>query len=806
MPSSAGSATVNGVRDHRPWGPGATPLAFLSPATTLGQALLTGLFDAVPAAGSRFAAWQRLFGQAVGIRRDRLRSSLELQGAAHGRDYAGHVPETLFALHSALALTAKLVAASVLPGIGTTLTGTTGEAMARLRWVDSGAPFAAAGIAGMTSPDLFDWIALGPAAARLAPVVAGVMIAVADAVAATGLGHPDAPWAGDLFTGVYQALVPRELRHALGEVYTPPGLAAHALDVLGWQSPDPLLDPTCGSGVFLLEALRRRLAAESGAAPAAALLDGLFGIDLNPLAVQAAKASLVVALAGRFQPSRPVRLPVYLACALTLPRPVGDWPEAAADAAAAAAIPRVSHLAGNPPWVRWSQLPPAYAAAIKPVATGLGLLDGDHYVGGIEADLAAAVTLAAPARWLRPGGRMAFYLTASLFSTPSGRGFRRFIVPEPVGACRVLMVEDLKALAPFEGVSNHPALLLLEAGGATRYPVPYRVRLPAVPKGAAGGDARDGAGFQAATRVQELLARPLPGAPDDGPWLKGSVGQQALWQHLFDAAAPAGYRARKGVTTDRNGIYFVRVAVGPAPGLVEIANQPELGRTAAVPRVAAVVEDEHLFPLLRGRGLSPFRAVVEPELRVMVPQRGMHGDPALPDRCPRTFGWFKGFEAELGRRASYRRYQSGQPFWSIWSTGPYTFAPWKVLWREISSRFCAAYLGPVLDDVLGPRVVVPDHKLYFVPVSGEDEAAYLAGLLNAPAVAEAVSACGAALSLGAGVIETLKIPPFAADDARHQALATLAATITHAGRAPGAAEAADLDRLALGIIAGSGLG
>jgi hypothetical protein len=73
-------------------------------------------------------------------------------------------------------------------------------------------------------------------------------------------------------------------------------------------------------------------------------------------------------------------------------------------------------------------------------------------------------------------------------------------------------------------------------------------------------------------------------------------------------------------------------------------------------------------------------------------------------------------------------------------------------------------------------------------------------------VAEAVSACGAALSLGAGVIETLKIPPFAADDARHQALATLAATITHAGRAPGAAEAADLDRLALGIIAGSGLG
>jgi hypothetical protein len=782
----------------------------LAPETRLGRSLLSGLFDAVVVAKEtdgtitrrRFTAWRRLFGQAIGIRSDRLRRSLVAQGVAHGRDYAGDIPATLFALHSAVAVVAKLLAAAVVRASG----GDEGPALerggalARLRWVDSGAPFVAVGIEGMTTPDLFDWVALEPAAAGLASEIAALIEAIADRVAAAGLGRPAAPWVGDVFTALYQTVVPRELRHALGEVYTPPWLAAHALDRIGWQSRDDLLDPTCGTGTFLLEALGRRLRAASPSESAAGLLEGLFGIDVNPLAVQAAKASCVVALAGRFDRSRPVRLPVYWACALTVSEPNGGWLESGADAVAAAAIPRVSHLAGNPPWVRWSQSPPAYAAAIKAVAGPLGLLGGDRYVGGIEADLAAVVTLAALGRWLKPGGRLAFYLTASLFSTPSGRGFRRFVSPEPVGACRVLMVEDLKALAPFEGVSNHPALLLLEAGAATAYPVPYEVRMPVA---GAGGAARrgypDGAAFRAGTRVQALLARPLPGGVD-GPWLKGNAEQHGLWHHLFDGAALPVYRARKGVTTDRNGIYFVSATAGTAPGLVEITNHPDLGRHPVVMGKTAVIEDEHLFPLLRGRGVAAFRARVDPVLRVLVAQRGMHGDPALPEHCPRTFAWFQGFETELRQRASYRRYQQGQPFWSVWSTGSYSFSPWKVLWREISHRFCAAYIGPVVDDVLGVRVVVPDHKLYFISAADEAEAAYLTGLLNAPSVVAAVSACAASLSLGARIVETLRIPRFCPDDERHRAVAALAMALTRGSEGVGTAEGAVLDDLARAVM------
>ena len=63
----------------------------------------------------------------------------------------------------------------------------------------------------------------------------------------------------DLFKPLYQNLFPRALRHRLGEYYTPDWLAAHVLDQVGYTG-EPgarLLDPACGSGTFLLMALRR---------------------------------------------------------------------------------------------------------------------------------------------------------------------------------------------------------------------------------------------------------------------------------------------------------------------------------------------------------------------------------------------------------------------------------------------------------------------------------------------------------------------------------------------------------------------
>lgn len=62
----------------------------------------------------------------------------------------------------------------------------------------------------------------------------------------------------------------------------------------------------------------------------------------------------------------------------------------------------------------------------------------------------------------------------------------------------------------------------------------------------------------------------------------------------------------------------------------------------------------------------------------------MFGDETLPGTRPRTFGFLGEFRPILEQRSSYRRFQQGKPFWSVWSTGEYTFAPYKVVWKEMS--------------------------------------------------------------------------------------------------------------------------
>jgi hypothetical protein len=64
---------------------------------------------------------------------------------------------------------------------------------------------------------------------------------------------------GDLLKSLHHSLFPRAIRHPLGEYYTPDWLAEHVLDQLGFDgtAPSRLLDPSCGSGTFLMAAIRR---------------------------------------------------------------------------------------------------------------------------------------------------------------------------------------------------------------------------------------------------------------------------------------------------------------------------------------------------------------------------------------------------------------------------------------------------------------------------------------------------------------------------------------------------------------------
>src|SRR6516165_2384245 len=95
----------------------------------------------------------------------------------------------------------------------------------------------------------------------------------------------------DVLGPIYQASVPVAERRHRGQYYTPEWLADVVLDAAGYDGHGTLVDPACGSGVFLLRALARRMR-QPERPPQAGGPPHLVGFDNDPVAVEAARVQL----------------------------------------------------------------------------------------------------------------------------------------------------------------------------------------------------------------------------------------------------------------------------------------------------------------------------------------------------------------------------------------------------------------------------------------------------------------------------------------------------------------------------------
>ena len=136
----------------------------------------------------------------------------------------------------------------------------------------------------------------------------------------------------DIASILYQCVIPSEERYSLGEYYTPEWLARAMVDEF---VDDPLnqrvLDPACGSGTFVVEAVRRYIECgkAAGRRPGeifSGLRSAVTGIDIHPVAVHLARASWVLAavpIVREIGPTEEINItyispPIYLGDSLQL--------------------------------------------------------------------------------------------------------------------------------------------------------------------------------------------------------------------------------------------------------------------------------------------------------------------------------------------------------------------------------------------------------------------------------------------------------------------------------------------------------
>lgn len=125
--------------------------------------------------------------------------------------------------------------------------------------------------------------------------------------------------AKDFFKNLYQTVIPKSVRHALGEYYTPYWLANHVVEKTllsienkQWRA----LDPTCGSGTFITVLIDKVIheSTENGFDRGdilKAITSRVIGIDLNPLAVLTARVNYFLNIAQFMSFDSEIEIPIY---------------------------------------------------------------------------------------------------------------------------------------------------------------------------------------------------------------------------------------------------------------------------------------------------------------------------------------------------------------------------------------------------------------------------------------------------------------------------------------------------------------
>jgi len=276
--------------------------------------------------------WRQQFSEVCGYEEGSLRLDVKVLAKQYGvHDSKPNAFQLFFSIHTYYATFIKLMAVQVVhyyvaPKLGTALLQIASYPSDRLqkylKTMERGGIFKELGISNFLEGDFFGWYlevwddGVDKGVRRIVSELANYSLVTLDA---------DPDQTRDLLKKLYQNVMPRQLRHDLGEYYTPDWLAERLLNQLGFTSEREhslqekrLLDPACGSGTFLVLAIKRirEHCAERAVRPADLLrkiLSNIVGFDLNPLAVISARTNYLLALGDLLQAQRDfdVNIPVY---------------------------------------------------------------------------------------------------------------------------------------------------------------------------------------------------------------------------------------------------------------------------------------------------------------------------------------------------------------------------------------------------------------------------------------------------------------------------------------------------------------
>jgi hypothetical protein len=594
----------------------------------------------------------------------------------------------------------------------------------------------------------------------------------------------------DVLKELYQGLVDPKDRHDLGEYYTPDWLAARMCNALLSKSgEDAVLDPACGSGTFLYQAIqhkKKHLPATRQSLEK--ILGNVVGIDIHPLAVIVSKMNVLLALGDLFQKrSGPVSIQVYLANSIRHPTKqpfIGNGGEPAESQYKPTFLSKQFDVViGNPPWLSFRFVEKGeYQDYLKHlIVKEFGLLEGaGHLITHLELGtlfFARCATL-----YLKRSGKIGFVLPRSIFTADQHDRFRR-----SYGMCNTTLTQvwDLEDVSP---LFNVPA--------AVAFGDVISDSLKTLPgKILSGQLKRKNASFEEAKRdlktettefhvVQQGKRSFLSTAR------KKISSQRSFYQPHF----------KEGATIVPRNFWFVEFKVIPGLGMdisqPVVATDPRAEAEAKQPykgtHFEAAIEAEFLYATLLSTDLLPFghfdfRPIVLPLIEDAQGYRLLSAEQARAKGYLKLPEWLDRAQALWAKKRKEKARKADLLSWLNYRnklTDQNPKAEYVVLYSKSATFLCAAALRAkaLSHKVDGQEVVlqrfVADHVTYCFETTEQREANYLVALLNSPTIDALIKPMQARGLWGPRDIHKkvweLPIPEFNQKDKGHLRLAEIA--------------------------------
>lgn len=225
---------------------------------------------------------------------------------------------------------------------------------------------------------------------------------------------------GDIFNLFYQGMINPGRRHKLGEFFTPIPLA-RLMILESYTVGDKLLDPACGTGTFLIEAINQVFQNNTNISDLWNCLKNIHGVEINPITAVVARLNILIYVIQKFESNSYISQDFFnFDNFLKITRNIftGDF------LSDNRKLRKYDKIIGNPPWQVINGICSLkYKEFLKLLARKKGVGVSTQNISNLEI---SSLFLIKSVDYLKDGGKIGFILSAGLLNGAQNGGIRRF--------------------------------------------------------------------------------------------------------------------------------------------------------------------------------------------------------------------------------------------------------------------------------------------------------------------------------------------------------------------------------------------